>query len=155
MLDDIVAHPIVVYLRSVHVWVWLTVSGLSVLASLVGIGLIPVLVCRLSSDWFVKNADTFYDALRANPLNVCIRNFVGIILIGFGVLLLFLPGQGVLTILLGLMVTDLPVRSFVIRYVARRKPVALRFQMWRKTRGYPPFEGLTQDSDIASTPTNR
>lgn len=71
---------------------------------------IPAILVRVPDDWFVRPHCT-----RSLPVKV-VRTVIGVALIVFGIAMLVLPGQGVLTILVGLGVLDLP---FKHRLMAR------------------------------------
>ena len=52
------------------------------------------------------------------------------------------PGQGVLTIVLGLVLTDLPVRDHGLRWVATHSTLSQQLQRWRVRGRVMPFDGL-------------
>jgi hypothetical protein len=68
-----------------------------------------------------------------------LKNLLGVVLVVLGVILLVLPGQGLLTIVVGLMLVDFPGKhALVARLLARPHllPVANR---WRARFGRPPL----------------
>lgn len=69
---------------------------------------IPVILVRVPDDWFVRPPSA-----RTLPIQV-VRTLLGAALIGLGITMLVLPGQGVLTILVGLGVLDLPIKHRVV-----------------------------------------
>ncbi|MBN9165147.1 MAG: hypothetical protein BGO98_16330 [Myxococcales bacterium 68-20] len=94
---------------------------------------IPWLVRRLPADHFV----------RAPPKHslpkMIARNVLGFILVAAGIAMLVLPGQGVLTILLGLSIIDLPIRQRVFRWLLMRPKVVEVMQGLRTKGGKPPL----------------
>ena len=69
---------------------------------------IPVVLVRLPDDWFVRPHKT-----HSLPVKV-VRTVIGAALIALGIAMLVLPGQGVLTILVGVGVLDLPFKHRLI-----------------------------------------
>jgi hypothetical protein len=127
--------------------VWVALSLASLGASIVGVLAIPWLVCRMPVDWFARPPQSLAMRLRASPGATVARNGAGLLLTLLGVALLFLPGQGILTIVLGLVLTDLPVRDRGIRWVATRPALARQLQAWRARANVAPFAGLSVPSD--------
>ncbi|HJN64581.1 MAG: PGPGW domain-containing protein [Pirellulales bacterium] len=87
---------------------WLLVcSVVMFVASLI---LLPYIVIRLPVDYFTRTAPTQF--ARQHPLVrlllLGIKNLLGAILLGGGFIMLFTPGQGILAILIGLALIDLP-----------------------------------------------
>jgi len=122
--------------------VWLAISAASFACSVAGIAAVPWMVCRMPADWFARSPLAFRDRLKAHPVRVVLRNLLGIGLILLGIALLFLPGQGILTIVLGVVLTDLPIRDKGLHWVARRPKLASQLQTWRYRSGKAPFTDL-------------
>lgn len=122
--------------------VWLAISAASLGLSVAGVAAVPWLVCRMPVDWFAREAQPFAERARAAPVSTLLRNALGGVLVALGIALLFLPGQGLLTIVLGVVLTDLPVRDRGLRWVASRPALAARLQAWRHRAEVPPFAGL-------------
>ena len=68
-----------------------------------------------------------------------LRNLAGLGLILAGAAMLVLPGQGVLTILAGLVLTDLPGKRRLERAVVRRPVVLRTLNALRRRRGVEPL----------------
>ena len=118
-----------------------TLGLLSVGMFLASLLLFPLIIIYLPHDYFVRPAPSL---ATLNPLRIGLRilkNALGCVLIVAGFLMLFLPGQGLLSILLGLSLVQFPgkrrlelrllrlhgIRSSVawIRQKANRRPVLL------------------------------
>lgn len=127
---------------SVPAWVWGTVSVASLLLSVAGVLAVPWMVRRMPVDWFSRDAVGLRERLQQAPVPTVLRNGLGLLLIGLGIALLFLPGQGVLTIVLGVVLTDLPLRDRGLRWVGRRPKLAATLQKWRRSGGVPKLIGL-------------
>lgn len=77
---------------------------------------IPLVLVRVPDDWFVRPKTAHSLAKKIA------RTILGLALIALGVAMLVLPGQGVLTILVGLGVLDLPFKHrLVTRLLSRPK----------------------------------
>lgn len=94
---------------------------------------IPWLVSRMSEDHFVKPPPQ-----HSLPVKIG-RNIAGGFLIAAGVAMLVLPGQGILTILIGLSVLDVPMKYRVLRSLLRRRRVRAALQAIRRRAGKPPL----------------
>jgi hypothetical protein len=101
--------------------VLLVVAVLSVLAFLLGIFLMPVVLTRLPADHFVRTSSRPEIPKTVGRLFLFVlRNTAGALLVLLGLALLVLPGQGILTIIVGVMLLDLPrKRAFVLRLIGR------------------------------------
>ena len=68
------------------------------------------------------------------------RNAVGIILVAAGILMLVLPGQGIVTILIGLALTSFPGKQAIERRIVKRREVGKTLNQIRKWAGQEPFD---------------
>lgn len=102
--------------------------------------LIPWYIGRLPVDYFFILQQQSPDSLpRSNLAILIIRNFLGFILLAAGVLMLFLPGQGILTILIGLLCMAFPGKYRFVLYLISRKSVQTSLDWIRKKIRRPPF----------------
>ncbi|MBI9099743.1 MAG: hypothetical protein JEY91_14785 [Spirochaetaceae bacterium] len=87
--------------------------------------ILPIVIVRLPADYFaVHKADGFISRQnrRWRFSLLFLKNLAGVILLVMGFLMLFIPGQGVLTILAGLSVMNFPgKRKLEIRIVSNKK----------------------------------
>jgi len=113
---------------------------------LVGILLAAVGIVYLPRDYFSQRYRPFSHKIS----NVILRrtylvgkNVIGVLFVLTGVMLLVLPGQGLLTIAIGLSLTDFPGKHKIVGRLTRRGPV-LRGANWLRSKAgrYPldPFE---------------
>ncbi len=81
---------------------------------------------RLPADYFIsENKKSLVETLPF-PLNYILlvfKNIVGAILLLYGILLLFIPGQGILTIIAALALMSFPGKRKLIRKVVGKRPV--------------------------------
>ena len=96
----------------------------------------PILVARLPQDYLMEPSGR---TRASHPLIRVARAVVGSILLLAGIAMLVLPGQGLATILIGLLLVEFPgKRALERRIVARPKLLALLNRM-RERRGRPPL----------------
>jgi hypothetical protein len=116
-----------------------------VLSLLVLVGsalLVPVIVLRMPADYFVRPQLE----RRSHPMRRALRLVLGSLLLGAGVAMLVLPGQGVLTILAGLWLLPLRGKRKLELWLLRKGPIRRLTQALRTRAGKPPLlleaEGL-------------
>ncbi|MBL9077819.1 MAG: hypothetical protein JNL08_09960 [Planctomycetes bacterium] len=103
--------------------------------------LLPVVVVRLPADYFTASRRDL--ARRRGPLlwlEHALRNLVGVLFVLAGVAMLVLPGQGLLTILIGLLLIDFPGKRALERRLVRRPSVLAFLNRLRARRGRPPLQ---------------
>ncbi|MBI1370718.1 MAG: hypothetical protein GC162_18930 [Planctomycetes bacterium] len=121
---------------------WLAVF--SVLSLLVTIITGPIILVRLPADYFVNDDaalthwGTRHAALRVIVLIV--RNILGYVFILAGIAMLVLPGQGVVTILIGLILVDFPRKKRLLRWLFRRPPVHRTINWLRRKTHHEPLK---------------
>ena len=132
-----------------EIWQWTAdngaflgvLGGVSLLMFVGSLLLLPVLVSRIPADYFVEKKRHISRLHRLHPvffaLAVVAKNLLGIVLLVSGIAMLVLPGQGILTILVGLMLIDLPGKfAFERRMVSNRRVfMALNWLRARAGRG--------------------
>lgn len=118
---------------------WL--AGVSLVTFFLSVLLIPMYIGRLPQNYFIhlqkKNSQFHY-----SPLSLLIlftRNIVGIVLVFAGIIMLFLPGQGLLTILIGILCMSFPGKHRFIVYLTTRSSTQRSLNWTRKRLSRPPF----------------
>ena len=119
-------------------------SGLSLLAAVATLMGIPWVVVRLPQDYFVRAKRMAWRSSAEAPVLALIfgllKNLLGLILIILGAIMLLTPGQGILTILIGLLLMNFPGKYRVERWLVLR-PGVLRGLNWLRLRqGQLPFD---------------
>lgn len=116
-------------------WWLASASILLFLASLIAA---PVVAIKIPFDYFTKpRKDRKILAVRNPVLKTglkVVKNIVGYVFIVAGLLMLVLPGQGVLTILIGAILADFPGKDRMLIWLVRRGPV-LKSINWLRKRG--------------------
>ena len=119
---------------------WLgSISFLVFIFSLISI---KWLVALIPSDYFIEDKRNKYQS--SYPLtwliSIIIKNIVGYILIVGGILMLVLPGQGLFTIVIGLMLSNYPGKYFIERKFIAIPSVLKTINWLRKKSNKPPLE---------------
>ena len=114
-------------------WSWTTalliLSASSAVLAAISAALVPAVLARLDDDHF----------LRPPPPPSLRKNVGGIVLLLLGVVMLFTPGQGVLTILAGLSLLDFPRRRELTTRLLRRPAVQRATTAIRARAGRAPL----------------
>lgn len=117
---------------------------LSAATFLVSLLLIPFLISRASAGYFLTHPTIVEQRHKRHPAIALvikiIRNGLGGFLCFAGVIMLFLPGQGLLTILIGVSLLDVPGRQQVLNLLIHRRSIQRALNWIRKKTGRPPFQ---------------
>jgi len=114
-------------------------------AGMVGLALIavPMVIIRIPADYFTHaHRGGSGSSLRWMWLRwiwLVVKNLLGLACLFFGALMLVLPGQGILTILLGVTLLDFPGKYRLQRWVISRRTVLDAINWVRKRRGRDPL----------------
>lgn len=121
--------------------VW-TVS-LGVLLFLGSILMVTLLVVYLPATYFLESHQRNFWIDR-HPLirwtAIVIKNLIGVVLVIAGVIMLFGPGQGILTILIGVMLLDFPGRRWLELKLLARPGVITTLNRLRARFGKAPLQ---------------
>ena len=116
--------------------------GLFVVTFIVSIVVIGFLLVRLPATFFLDshNRDLWIDHHPVvRWMGIILKNLLAIGLIVVGIVLCFFPGQGVLTILIGLALLDFPGKRRLERAILRRPGIFDRVNRLRARFGRPPL----------------
>ena len=123
---------------------WWIISGSLILILSVLI-IVPFVLIKLPVDYFSCKENSGIINKLAFPYNlilVVIKNGTGFILVCFGVILLFIPGQGLLTIFAGLMLMNFPGKRNLELHIVRKKPVLNAINWIRSKAGKEKIEDI-------------
>ena len=128
-----------------HAAVLLTGLGvLGVVTFVLSLIALPIIVSKLPEDYFVARRDRVFPWNTHRPIwNTVLvvgRNALGVILVLGGIGMLFLPGQGLLTIALGLLMMDLPRKRAFEAWVLSWKPIHNGINWLRKKANKPALQ---------------
>ena len=101
---------------------------------------VPVVICRLPRDLYTRRR-----ARRALPAGIgigvaLVRNLAGLAIVAAGILMLVLPGQGLLSIVIGLALMDFPGKRALERRLLGDRRVFAVMNAIRGRFGQPPLE---------------
>jgi hypothetical protein len=119
---------------------WLGLLGiLSILTFIGSLLILPWLILRLSPEYFVRHRfDVIERHQRHRVLAIIIfvlRNTVGLGLLAAGMAMLVMPGQGILTMLIGLSFMDFPGKQRLLEKVVQSTRVQQSLNWIRKRGG--------------------
>jgi len=121
------------YLHEVAI-LWLT--GLSIVTFIGTLIIIPLLVIRIPSDYFSHDKRHRSPWAAHHPFVrgalLFTKNLAGYVFVFAGILMLVLPGQGLLTIFIGIMLLDFPGKYRFERWLVTRRPVLKSINWLRK-----------------------
>ncbi len=124
--------------------------GLGVATAIVSLVVVGFVLARLPADFFVNpEARRPIDRHPVLKVLLCIfRNVFGYFLIVLGVALSLpgVPGQGVLTILMGVLLIDFPGKHHAERWLLMRRGVLTAVNKFRARLGRPPLIAHTPSS---------
>jgi MFS family permease len=123
--------------KEVLFWLGMLSIGTLVLAAV----LLPVVVVRLPADYFVRRGGERRG--RYGWAAWCWRvgkNLIGLVFVVAGIAMLVLPGQGLLTILIGLLMMDFPGKLALERRLIGQPKILTMINRLRERRGHPPLQ---------------
>jgi len=134
------------FLNTYAVWV----AAISLISLLVGVASLPFLVARIPADYFSHEERQRLIARRRHPLIRLLlagaKNAIGALLVVAGLLMLVLPGQGLLTLSAGLMIMNYPGKYSLERWLIMRPYVLPAINKLRRRYGVPPLKSPRQFS---------
>jgi hypothetical protein len=132
-------------------WQWINENGVilgwlgvfSVTMFIVTIMIIPLVVARIPAEYFLEKERHVSQTRRFHPVIymtlVVGKNLIGGILILAGITMLVLPGQGILTILIGISLTNFPGKYNLERKLVSKPNVFKTINWLRQRAGKPPL----------------
>ncbi|MBW1636580.1 MAG: hypothetical protein JRC87_09175 [Deltaproteobacteria bacterium] len=118
---------------------WL--APLSLATFILSLIIIPLIIARLSINCFI-NISRKKEPARLSGTSIAFllfRNIGGIFFLTAGFAMLFLPGQGLLTILIGLLLLTFPGKQTMINFLIAKPSLQHSLDWIRKKTGKPPF----------------
>jgi hypothetical protein len=132
------------WIKAIPPWVLWTIVGVSVFTFVVSLVILRIALIRMSADYFTRErkANT---ALRKNRpivwlLGVIGKNILGFLLLIAGLIMLAAPGQGLLTILMGIALMNFPGKRRLEVALIRRPSIHKSINWVRKRNDKPPIE---------------
>jgi hypothetical protein len=105
---------------------------------------LPLLVAFMPADYFVRAAPGPDSWSFRHPVTRAAarigKNCLGLVLVMAGAIMLLTPGQGVLTLLLGVTFLDLPGKRTIERRLLASRPLRRALDAMRSRVGRPPLQ---------------
>lgn len=118
---------------------WL--GGLSLLMFVGSLIAVPMVMVRLPEDYLRRNHKLLQDwPLHLSVPFLIFKNSLGVVFLLSGLAMLILPGQGLLTLLIGLALVDFPRKHLLIRRLLGHKRIFPIINRLRARLGRPKLE---------------
>lgn len=122
----------------------LELLGLFSLLTFVGsLVAVPWLIGRMPADYFMTHWQQVDQRHKRHPavalITMVARNLLGLLLFMAGFAMLFLPGQGLLTMLVGVCVMDFPGKRHLLDTIVEKSSVQRGLNWVRRKRGKREF----------------
>ena len=123
-------------------------TAASVVMFVVSLVATGILIVRLPADYFAhgKRPTRAPGHARRGVLVKVGRNILGAVLVLTGLVMLALPGQGVLTVLVGIMLLDVPGKYRLEKWIVSRGKVLRGMNWLRQKRGKEPLNVASKSS---------
>ncbi|WDP89395.1 MAG: hypothetical protein HUN04_06510 [Desulfobacter sp.] len=122
---------------------WL--SALSLFFFLFSLAALPWILARIPETFFLDLARDGGGVRKNKPLSpgkmvlAVMKNLAGLILLAGGIIMLFIPGQGLLTMLAGLLLIDFPGKKKLLLILASQPGIQKGTNWIRAKKGVPPL----------------
>ncbi len=117
---------------------WWVFAG-SIVAFLLTPVAVSWMLVRLPADYFTKEERRPLDSWSNRPaLRIALliaKNLLGVLFVLAGIAMMMLPGQGVLTLVVGLVLADFPGKFRLQRWIVRKRSV-MRSINWLRKRAH-------------------
>ena len=125
-----------------HETVSLWIAGASLVSFVATLAIVPWLVIRIPADYFAGQRRPETYKIRHHPivawlLLLIVKNFIGGVFVLSGIVMLVLPGQGVLTIMLGIALMNFPGKFQLERWIVSRGSTLRFINYLRRKHGRP------------------
>ena len=116
-------------------------AALSLVTFLISLVCIPVLVALLPRDYFhpARPPWSLFSSPAVQVAVLFLRNVIGFLLFCAGVAMLFLPGQGIITIIIGIAVMRFPYKRVILLKATRPHSVRKSLDWIRRKMKKEPF----------------
>ena len=121
------------------------IGAISVLIFVVSLVSLPCLAAMIPEDYFLydKRKSSLWLS-NSQPIFrvffILIKNLLGVSLLAGGFLMLFIPGQGLLTIFMGLVLIDYPKKYAFEKKLVKTPAVLMGLNWLRKKANKPPLK---------------
>ena len=113
---------------------FMAMSCISLATFLGSIVAVPWIVCKMPADYFLQKRPN-----RVRLLMLIVRNCMGFVFVAAGILMLVTPGQGLLTIFVGLLIMSYPGKIKIERRILMVRGLRRALNWVRKKQGCSPM----------------
>ena len=114
---------------------------------LITLAALPPVVAYLPADYFTRRSRSRVEIGAASWVWLVAKNLLGWVMIAAGISMLVLPGQGLLTILVGVMLVNFPGKRRAERWLVGRPRVLAALNWMRRKANRPPLQ-LQQEEKV-------
>jgi len=123
---------------------WLAWIGFASLATVIISAIaVPILIRRMPSDYFLEDSAGSEWMRRQHPVLrvtfLILKNLFGAVLVVGGLIMFLTPGQGILTLVAGILLLNFPGKRRFEVWLMSRKPVNRAVDWIRRRAGRPPI----------------
>jgi len=123
-------------------WGWWVAVG-SVLMFVISLAAMPYVVARIPVDYFTHHGRHRMSQSSRHPIIelvfIILKNLLGAVLLIAGIIMLFTPGQGLLSMLFGLMIMNYPGKYRLECRIIRKPLIFDAVNAMREKQGEPPL----------------
>ena len=117
-------------------------SGFSLVTFVMSLVALPVIIAKIPWNYFLEKTPGF---LQRRPLlpRICllvVKNMAGVLLIAMGFIMLFIPGQGLLTIIVGVALMNFPGKKNLEQLLLKTKKIRRALNWIRNKKGVREFK---------------
>lgn len=121
---------------------WLTLIGfVGLIGSLL---VVPWILIKIPSDYFYadkrKKCHWGHCPTIIRSLLLIIKNILGVMLVLSGIIMLFIPGQGMLTMIAGIVLMDFPYKYKMMRKIIKNSKILRFINRLRKKANQEPLK---------------
>ncbi|HQU28615.1 MAG: hypothetical protein KC563_07250 [Nitrospira sp.] len=134
------------FVQFIETWIsreiWVGLIGFSIFAFIGTLIAIPAILIRLPPDYFQNHHHKPWFANHhaiVRIIGLLFKNILGLIFLLAGIAMLVLPGQGLLTMLLGILFIDFPGKHRLETKLIRHPQISKAINALREKAGKPPF----------------
>lgn len=133
-------------------WEWLShredlfvwIGGISLATIIVSAFAVPMLIRRLPHDYFLENSEAAEWMRHRHPMLrisfLILKNLLGGVLVLGGLIMFLTPGQGILTLVVGILLLNFPGKRRFEVWLIRRKPLHRAVDWIRRRAEKRPLE---------------
>ncbi|HQW30346.1 MAG: hypothetical protein KA152_17645 [Verrucomicrobiales bacterium] len=124
-----------------YLFAW--IGGLSLLTVIVSFITVPMIIRRIPHDYFLETSEAAERIRQQHPVMrisfLILKNLLGAILVTGGLIMFVTPGQGILTLLIGLLLLNFPGKRRLEIRLIRMKPLKRAVDWIRHKAGHRPI----------------